>query len=197
MDRNEKEFTRIVLASGRTIDPLKPTVEDVCLDDIAHGCAHTCRFAGHVAAFYSVADHQLNCSYVGAIDYGPRIALLCLIHDAAEYVLTDIPRPYKARIKGYKKYEKRLMEVIYEALDVPAPSRTENTHVKDVDNFMLMTEQEVYIPDTPYWPHIMDAEYVAISKETYGLRLPLGTTYNFDRAIREYKETFRYLKERA
>ena len=36
-----------------------PQIDDVAIEDIAHGLAYQCRFNGQTSAFYSVAQHSL------------------------------------------------------------------------------------------------------------------------------------------
>ena len=36
-----------------------PHIDDVAIEDIAHGLAYQCRFNGQTRAFYSVAQHSL------------------------------------------------------------------------------------------------------------------------------------------
>jgi len=49
----------IMLASGKLFDFLDPHGSDFDIDDVAHGLAHVCRYAGQCRAFYSVAEHSM------------------------------------------------------------------------------------------------------------------------------------------
>ena len=44
---------------GNRFYPLEPRIDDVAIEDIAHGLAYQCRFNGQTSAFYSVAQHSL------------------------------------------------------------------------------------------------------------------------------------------
>lgn len=46
--------------SSRQFWPLDPKPEDVCIDDIAHHLAYTCRHGGRIREFYSTAQHCID-----------------------------------------------------------------------------------------------------------------------------------------
>jgi len=77
--------------SGRWYFPLDPRVEEVHIEDIAHGLSNQCRFNGQSRRFLSVAEHCYWASYIGPEDE----ALERLLHDAAEAYIGDIIRPLK------------------------------------------------------------------------------------------------------
>ena len=78
----------ITLASGRLFDFLDPHGSDFSIEDIAHGLAHVCRYAGQCRAFFSVAEHSIIVS-----DLVTEFAYEALLHDAAEAFIGDITRP--------------------------------------------------------------------------------------------------------
>lgn len=81
-------------ATGGCVWPLDPRPEDVNIEDIAYSLARQCRFAGHMRPevwHYSVAQHSVIVSHACA----PEHALIGLLHDASEYVVQDIVRPFK------------------------------------------------------------------------------------------------------
>lgn len=141
-------FSRIVTFTGKTIDPLRPAPKDICIEDIAHALSFTCRFSGHTCKFYSVSQHCLAV----AARMPKNIAIYGLLHDAAEAYLTDIPRPFKHRLRGYKTYETRLLHVIQAAFGLPRPHAIIRSYVKDGDEVELEVEHYELLPDTDYWP---------------------------------------------
>ena len=90
-DSNDTKTGWLATCSGQGFFPLEPLAEDVRIEDIAHGLAHSFRFAGQALRGYTVAQHSIAVSCrVPAED-----ALWGLLHDAAEAYLCDVPRPIK------------------------------------------------------------------------------------------------------
>ena len=100
---------------GKGVSPLDPKPDQIDIRDIAHALSNTCRFAGHTSSFYSVAQH----SVILSAHLPEELSLCGLLHDSAEAYLTDIPRPYKHLIPGYKEIEQGLLDVIAVALNCP------------------------------------------------------------------------------
>ena len=130
---------------GLEVYPLDPQPSMICLEDIAHALAHQCRFAGHTAKFYSVAEHCVHVSQ--RVD--PVFAQAALMHDAAEAYLMDIPRPLKGflwycldnqTVGPYKVYERRLLQVIINRFHMHWPWDGLPLEVTAADCRMLVTE---------------------------------------------------------
>ena len=90
--------------TGRRINLLEMTPDDVSLDDIAGSLSHQCRWIGHVREPYSVAQHSVHVLEIarcmGTLEerHGTIDRNLCgwaLLHDAAEAYLGDIHGPLK------------------------------------------------------------------------------------------------------
>ena len=96
----------ITTYTGKHIDPVHPISDLICIEDIAHALSLICRGNGQVKTFFSVGQHCINCAREAlARGYSSRIAFACLLHDASECYLSDVPRPFKKTLTGYKEQE--------------------------------------------------------------------------------------------
>lgn len=79
--------------TGKIVDLFNPNPEQICLEDIAHGLAHTCRWNGHTRTFYSVAEHSIRVAkrFMAEDDR----YFTSLFHDAEESYFGDIVNPLK------------------------------------------------------------------------------------------------------
>ena len=127
--------------SGRSVHILNPRPEEICIQDIAHALANTCRFGGHTPVFYSVADHSLLVSEL----VPESLALWGLLHDASEAYLHDLTRPLKRVLDSagsqdvtrYAELERRMMAAVCSRFGLPAEMPL---LVKAADNTVLATE---------------------------------------------------------
>ena len=107
------------MLSGRRLDLLSPSPEDIEIDDIAHGLARVARWNGQTKGdhAFSVAQHSIVVTEIfEAIEpgYGRGARLAALLHDAPEYVIGDLISPFKAAIGlDYKAFEHRLLSAIH------------------------------------------------------------------------------------
>ena len=100
--------------TGKYFDPMEPKMESIDIRDIAHALSLTCRGNGHVKQFFSVGQHCVNCAVEAeARGYSKRVILGCLLHDASEAYMSDVPRPFKEVLPEYKKAEEKLIDFIY------------------------------------------------------------------------------------
>jgi hypothetical protein len=121
--------------TGRLVDPLDLKREDICLKDIAHALALKCRFGGHCQTFYSVAQH----SCLAAIhERDMNQKALCLLHDAAEAYLFDIPRPLKER-EEFAYYSFVELHILSRILDKYLPTLKRGSWEK-IDEILLVCE---------------------------------------------------------
>lgn len=123
----------IQTASGRRFYPLKPRPEDVDIQDIAHALSLLCRFNGHSAVFYSVAEHSVRVSD----SLPPEHKLWGLLHDAAEAYLGDLPRPLKRQLPAFSQAEDVVLRCVMDRYDLPWPMPAA---VRDADDQLLATE---------------------------------------------------------
>src|SRR6188768_1346056 len=113
------------MQSGRRLDLLDPSPLDIEIEDIAHGLARVARWNGQTsgAHIFSVAQHCLLVEVI-ARQKSPRLdrtaRLAVLLHDAPEYVISDMISPFKAVIgDSYKAVEARLMAAVYLRFGLP------------------------------------------------------------------------------
>jgi len=131
--------------TGREFYFDEPTFD---IEEIAHALANQCRFSGHTREFYSVAEHSvlvsrlsqylgLGCPYEG------------LLHDAHEAYLIDMPSPWKPRIEGYRKHERRLNNAMRAAFGL-----SETPGYERADKMALFIEAHHLLPsgDTGLYP---------------------------------------------
>ena len=144
---NPNTPSTIETASGRMFDLILPDPTLIGLDDVAHALAHICRFTGHTSRFYSVAEHSVLCSEYAEEQWGERLALLALLHDAAEAYVGDINTPFKLLLGGAAKDpERHIQQVIWRAANLAPPMAEECQKMKLADRILLATEAFYLLP---------------------------------------------------
>lgn len=127
--------------SGKMIDMANPDKGAVCSEDIAHALSQLCRAAGHFKHFYSVGQHSINCMHEAvARGYSKRVCMACLLHDASEAYLCDIPTPLKEELEDYRGIEEKFQNEIWEKYGLFPLTHEEEAMVKSVDEAMLYYE---------------------------------------------------------
>lgn len=145
-------YVRVGRNCDHLVEFLDPKPEQIHLEDIAYGLAKSCRFQGHIDGWYSTAEH---CVLGARRMRNPNLRREFLIHDASEYVFSDLSGPIKALLPDYKKMEgnfQRFLNLIFLGYPELDPS------VKEVDKRMCATEQHFMrnapIPDLDgYMPY--------------------------------------------
>ncbi len=121
-----------------------PRPEEINIHDIAQALSMTCRFGGHIAHFYSVAQHSVILSHL--VD--PEHAKAALLHDASEAYITDVPRPIKADIPHYDVMEGRIMAVVAERFNFAWPLPAQ---VAALDHRIVADEAMALFTQPPDW----------------------------------------------
>lgn len=112
------------MLSGRRLDLLDPSPLDIEIEDIAHGLARVARWNGQTEGdnAFSVAQHSVLVEAIFSHQQksaSPKTKLVCLLHDAAEYVIGDMISPFKAALGGdYKVIELRIMGAVHLRFDL-------------------------------------------------------------------------------
>lgn len=188
--------------TGRQFFPIRPRPGDVCIEDVAHALALKCRFTGHCARFYSVAEHSVRCvQFLGEAVAGrhglmsPALAMAALLHDAAEAYLPDVARPIKDRFvvaagdpesiecEDFDAVEGTLLRAIFEGLGLPSAWITlGEATVKYADETLLATEaRDLLGPPPAPWCELPPPMREAISP------------WRWEIAERQFREMFERL----
>jgi 5'-deoxynucleotidase YfbR-like HD superfamily hydrolase len=111
----------IRLHSGGYIDLLDPNPAAIHLSDIAHALSQLCRFNGHTARFYSVAEHCWHAADQASLDgQSLEVQRACLLHDASEAYLGDVTKPLKQLLPAYTDLEQCWEQAIRQRFQLSA-----------------------------------------------------------------------------
>ena len=139
----------ITTYTGKHFDPVNPDMTQVDIRDIAHSLSLICRGNGQVKSFFSVGQHCINAAReAGARGYSRRVILACLLHDACESYMSDVPRPLKGAMPEYVLTENRLLDMIYEKFLGSVLTEEETKLVKAIDNDLLYYDLKELLDET-------------------------------------------------
>jgi hypothetical protein len=146
--------------TGKKFYPFAPNAADVCIEDIAHALAYTCRFGGHCKKYYSVAEHSI--AVMSLMPPVRMLQLAALLHDAPEAYVGDTLHPIKSQIRvtglskrvgdvrPMKEIESMLHGVILSGLGLPHLSAyDEHDMIKQADTMLLLAEAKVLMGKLP------------------------------------------------
>lgn len=137
---------------GNRFYPLEPRIDDIEIEDIAHGLAYQCRFNGQTNAFYSVAQHSL----IVASQVSDELKLAALLHDAAEAYLGDMVKPLKLLLPAFSEIEDSVTRIIGERFGLDL---SHHRDIKRADLVALATEKRDLMPySTESWTSLQGIE---------------------------------------
>lgn len=139
--------------SGRFIDVSDPQPYQIDIEDIGWGLSRMPRFAGQTITIqpYTVAQHCCLVTDLASdmfVSVSPKLSLMCLLHDAAEAYIGDIPSPIKKHpaIKdAIKDFEYGLLNRIYAKFHLPEPTEDERAMIKACDMKALALEANSFM----------------------------------------------------
>ena len=123
MQKKPRSWQRML--SGRRLDLLNPSPLDIEIEDIARGISRVARWNGQTSGEYplSVAQHsvivaELLKSYNENIEIKWQLA--ALLHDAAEYIISDMITPLKLFLGvEYIQLEEKIQSAINIRFSLP------------------------------------------------------------------------------
>ena len=135
----------ITTYTGKHFEPTNPNQEAICIEDIAHALSLITRGNGHVKTFWSVGEHCLCCAKEAAArGFSDRLVLGCLLHDASECYMSDIPRPFKKELPEYCEHENHLLEFLGDSL-----TAEEQVQLKAIDDALLWYDLTILLGEQP------------------------------------------------
>lgn len=145
-----KDHAWLETFTGRQFYPLAPRRESVTIFDIAHALAYKCRYNGHSAKFYSVAEHSTVLAlYARHLGRPIDVQYHLLMHDASEAYLPDVPRPIKHLFPDLVLLERTLDAFLrdWAGLSHEVPST-----IKEFDSRIIRDERaQVLLPSGRRW----------------------------------------------
>lgn len=140
--------------TGLIFYPLDPKIEEIELEDIAHGLSHKARFTGHTRKFYSTAEHSVRVSLHLWME-GASIMeqYVGLHHDDTDAYLPDVPTPLKVlpEFKWFRELEKHLQSMCFEKFGCVVD---DYSIIKNSDIVLLLTEKRDLMPKkNGNWQH--------------------------------------------
>lgn len=128
----------ITTYTGKHFKPTEPDPELFDIADIAHALSLICRGNGHVKTFWSVGEHCICCAKEAkARGLSDRVVLACLLHDASECYMSDVPSPFKKELPEYNEREERMLSMIYEKFLGSDLTPEEKMQLNVIDKAML------------------------------------------------------------
>ena len=139
----------ITTYTGKHFEPMNPEPDKICIEDIAHALSLICRGNGQVRMFWSVAQHCICCAKEARERGLPdRVVLACLLHDAGECYMSDVPRPLKQLLPEYREREDALLEIIYSKFLGSPLTAEEQAALDEIDDAMLWYDLSFLLGET-------------------------------------------------
>jgi uncharacterized protein len=139
----------ITTFTGIHFNLAQPNASMVCIEDIAHHLAMTCRWAGAVQTFFSVAQHSVLVSKI----VPHELKGWALMHDAAEAYIGDLTRPFKVLLRENSigtsivdTIELNILRAVAEKFNLPWPEPKDlavyDDQLQKLESIMLINHHD-------------------------------------------------------
>lgn len=150
----------ITTFSGERINFRSMTSRQVNALDVAHSLAMQCRYVGHCAKFYCVAEHSVLVAGLAEAGLESVETRLCaLLHDAAEAYTGDHPSPLKEVIPEIRGFEDQIETQVGLAFGLPELTHPVWRTVKRYDTLALHIEAPQLFRPAPSWVENVPKEF--------------------------------------
>ena len=121
----------ITTNSGIKFKILNPSRDDIDIKDIAHSLSGKNRWNGHADKSFTVGEHSILMAKTAKdLGYPSEIILQCLLHDASEAYMVDMPTPLKILMPNFIEMENRISTAIARKFNYPE-KMDNRTHLLD------------------------------------------------------------------
>ncbi len=149
----DPRFNGIVWTGSHLLDVRDPNPDLIKTRDIARGLSRKNRFGGHTRddlPAYPITWHSLFCEAVADQMGLPLwVRFQALLHDAPEYILSDIITPVKALLAGYHPLESGLWRAIAQRFQLPAEF---HPAIHEIDALALEAERFFLVTPNAWHP---------------------------------------------
>lgn len=146
----QSKHAEVLTVSGGFYNLLEPELNQISILDIAHSLSNICRFGGHSRVFYSVAQHSVLVS----MTVRDQLQFDALLHDAAEALVGDVPKPLKLLLPDYQVIEKKIESALFANFGIAYPLASE---IKIADKRVLHTElRDLTSSEPAEWDDLKD-----------------------------------------
>lgn len=182
--------THVVNEDGELIDLAYPKPGDMRLSTIACALSKMCRYGCRIRCFYSVAEHSLIATE-WALSCGAtnEQALAILMHDAAEAICGDMPKPMKVMLgDAYRRIEARCQAAVSAQYNIDFEKH--HDIIKVYDRQMLYVEKNMLFPEGSADWGIVPVEHIPMTvrssmlKVLRGYNRPIHVEIEFENAVK-------------
>lgn len=145
---NKEDQGKLYTFTGRKVDVVNPSDDQIKMEDIIHHLSNACRWTGACKHFYSVAQHTVLGTRALLEKGEIGTAKHFFLHDNSEAYMTDVSRTVKDLLSNYRPLEDKIQDVIYrkflsdkEYKEVPVTKKL----MKYIDGQMLIKEMGILI----------------------------------------------------
>lgn len=140
-------MTWIKTYTNKKFDFANPSVDQIDIEDIAHGLSRQCLFAGQSKEFCSVAQHAVLCAkWVLSVTNDVDSAKYVLLHAASVAYCGNLSRPLKGLLSNYNMLEQMCNNVIHAKFDLNTPQKYSSL-ISEIEDRMLVTEANFLLPE--------------------------------------------------
>jgi hypothetical protein len=153
----------IVLCTGDELSLLNPDLAHFKPLAIAWGLSQTNRYVGQALRPYNVAEHSLLVCDIAERELGLNVhgQFAALMHDAHEFVATDMHTPGKRRIgPAWHDWEAPWQQHMRSAFAMHAAATLYSEEIKRADNMALAIERKTLLPPGRPWPVLQGVEVI-------------------------------------